>query len=297
MKLDAALSKLGDTAQIRSSSLGDIYSNSNKPTGVFAKIRMAFSAVFRSRATEHSFRSGFYSTRLMIQNEMGTVAAEKFDKEFGNRLRRGAPLTAGNVRSFISREFNQDVVDFKDRVSELNSKIVSLRGDSNGFCDVLTSICEEAQRGEELGFENGQEMNTIIDSLHTLMKNFGLQEDEKTQAGVSTETIEAIYEWGQAQAEFSLAEKRGETLPDDKIDELKNQQSEAYLQFENQLAEVPKQRQAILEAGALIRELSANGQHVPEGFVKTPQLSQKAFEVLQILHEKRPQGDDYFEFS
>ena len=209
-------------------------------------------------------------------------------------------MTVEKVRSFISRESNC--------VSELHSKVASLRGDSSGFCDVLTSIFEKIQIKKEYVPKNDflipltrLESHTTRDSLATLLKNFGLQEQEgninKPAAGVFSETLEAIRNWGQAQAEFSLSEKRGIPLSDDKIKKLTNMQNKAYLQFEKQLAEVPKQRQAVLEAGALIRELSANGQQVAEGFVKTPQLSQKSFEVLQILHEKRPQGDDYFEFS
>ena len=255
MKVNNPLSSLSETAQIRSSSEGGIYSNSNKPTGVFAKLRMAFSAVFRSKETQDSFRKGYQATRKLVQQELGEKGAQNFDAKFGNRLQKGSPLTAGKVREFIANQINEE--NFQYRVSQINDKITALQGDESGFGDLLTSIFEELHKGKEAGGALSEEgLTGLKTAFKRLLQNFGFPEpkesalrriftlidykkidefnEEFLDFGMplppllihvkETPIVQAICDWGLAQGELSHAEKRNEPLSDERINELKEQQ-------------------------------------------------------------------------
>lgn len=320
MKVNNPLSTLSETAQIRSSGEGGIYSNSNKPTGVFAKLRMAFSAMFRSKETQDSFRKGYQATRQLVQQELGDKGVQNFDAKFGNRLQKGSPLTAGKVREFITNETNEK--NFQYRVSQINEKITALQGDESRFGDLLTSIFEELHKGKESGSALSEEgLTGLKTAFKRLLQNFGFPEpkeaalqriftfidykkidefnEEFLDLGMmplppllipvkETPIVQAICDWGLAQGELSHAEKKNEPLSDERINELKKQQKKSYSTFKREIKAASAPRERI----ELDEQIMPN-----ENMDHSFHLSHKSLEIIKDLYAKRPQGDKLFEFS
>jgi hypothetical protein len=389
MKLSQALQGLSDSAQIKSSSGFGIYTDSNKPTGFLASLKMGFSAIFRSKADENSFREGYNAALRMVREDASLTpgAAARFEQQFGDRYNSASPLTAGRIKAFLGVEqtlkteelassleglqqkisehsgdtfqlidtlgdlrslrdevssqspSNRDLVDkieslahgiegslglvasdrssgslkstnsgLSDRaaalanmVDKLGPNVSGLQGNADRFAEVLTDIFEASSTAESLTADE-QTFKQIDKALDTLLKNFGISNDEGSNApGLRATDIYAIQDWGSAQAERRISEKNGTPLSPDREKRLQQKEAKAYKAFEAALSRVPSQYQAILKAGAEIRQNIAKGINLSEedyGFGNnTPQLQQKPAEALEKLLSTRKQGDDYFEFN
>lgn len=389
MRLSQVLQGLADSAQIKASSGSSIYSDSNKPTGVLKSLRMGFSAIFRSKAEENSFREG-YNAALRIVREDPTLspgAAARFEEQFGSRYDKASPLTAGRIKAFLAAEHSLQTNEIASRlegleqkiselsgdtsqlletlgelrslresvpsespgakellakietsahgiesslglvasdrssgpsqanssgsadqtavlskrVEELGPKVASLQGNADRFGEVLTDIVETSDQASEFKADR-QTTEKIQLALDNLLKNFGIiDSDFYPSPGLEDNQTEAIITWGQVQSERRISEKNGTPLSPEREKRLQEKESKAYEVFEKALSRYPAQRQAVLEAGAKIRQNVAKGINLPEsdyGFNDNiPQLQQKPAEVFEKLLSTRKQGDDYFEFD
>jgi hypothetical protein len=354
MKLSQALHGLSDSAQIKSSSGFGIYTDSNKPTGFLASLKMGFSAVFRSKADENSFREGYNAALRMVREDASLTpgAAARFEQQFGDRYNSASPLTAGRIKAFLAVEqtlkteelasrleglqqkisehsgdtfqlidtlgdlrslrdevasqspSNPDLlgkIELAIMVAKLGPNVSGLQGNADRFAEVLTDIFEASSVANTLNADD-QTVEKIDNAFDTLLKNFGIINDESQPApGLRATDMEAIQKWGNAQAERRISEKNGTPLSPEREKRLQQKEAEAYKAFEAALSRVPSQYQAILKAGAEIRQNIAKGINLPEekyGFGNnTPQLQQKPAEALEKLLSTRKQGDDYFEFN
>lgn len=390
MRLTQAIQGLANTAQIKASSGSGIYSDSNKPTGFLKNLRMGFSAIFRSKAEENSFREG-YNAALRIVREDPTLspgAAARFEEQFGSRYDTASPLTAGRIKSFLAAEhalqtneiasrlegFEQKISELPGdtfqlletlddlrslresvpsgspaakeqlekintlghriecslglaapdgssgssqamnsgsseqaalllkRVEELGPKVASLQGNTDRFGEVLTDMFETLIQSRDCKADR-QTAEKIMFAIKDLMKNFGILDRKGIPApGLSQKQYEeAILEWGKAQAERSISKKNGTPLSAEQEALLQQKESTAYKVFEEVLSSYHDQRQALLAAGAEIRQNVAKGINLPHsdyGFYdNTPQLQQKPAEVFEKLLSTRKLGDENFEFD
>lgn len=389
MKLSQAVQGLSDSAQIKSSSGFGIYTDSNKPTGFLSSLKMGFSAVFRSKAQENSFREGYNAALRMVREDASLTpgAAARFEQQFGDRYNSASPLTAGRIKAFLAveqtlkteelasrlegleqkiTEHSGDTFQLLDKLGELRSlrdevasqspsnpdllekietlahgiegtlglvasdrssgslkstssgkseqaaslanmvsklgpNVAGLQGNADRFAEVLTDIFEASGVANTLNADD-QTVEKIDNAFDALLKNFGIIDDKSQPApGLRATDMDAIQDWGNAQAERRISEKNGTPLSPESENRLQQKEAKAYTAFENALSRVPSQREAVLKAGAEIRQNIAKGINLPEekyGFGNnTPQLQQKPAEALEKLLSTRKQGDDYFEFN
>ena len=367
MKLSQALHGFSDSAQIKFSNESKIYTDSNKPTGFLASLKMGFSAVFRSTADEKSFREGYKAALLMVGEDASLTpgAKDRFAQQFGDRYNSASPLTAGRIKAFLAVEqtlktgelaarleglqqkisehtgdtfqlidtldalrllsnevssqspSNPDLLGkivslthsiqsslvpaLANMVGKLGPNVSGLQGNADRFAEVLTDIFEAFSNAESLTADK-QTFEQINEAFDTLLKNFGISDDEGNPApGLRSTDMEAIQKWGSAQAERRISEKNGTPLSPKREMRLQQKEAEAYQAFEKALSRVPSRYQAVLKAGAEIRQNIAKGINLPQekyGFGdKTRQLQQKTAEALEKLLSTRKQGDDSFEFN
>jgi hypothetical protein len=142
MKLSQALQGLSDTAQIKSSSGFGIYSDSNKPTGFLSGLRMGFSAIFRSKTEESSFREGYNAALRSIREDssLSPGAAARFEEQFGSRYDKSSPLTAGRIKAFFAVEHKLKAKEIASRLEGLENKISESSGDALQLLDTLDSL-------------------------------------------------------------------------------------------------------------------------------------------------------------
>lgn len=207
MRLTQALQGLADTAQIKASSGSGIYSDSNKPTGVLKSLRMGFSAIFRSKAEDNSFREG-YNAALRIVREDPTLssgAASRFESQFGSRYDTASPLTVARLKSFLAVEHALQTNEIASRLEAFEQKIPQLSGDTFQLLetlDDLRSLRESVPSGSPAAKEQLEKINTLG---HGIECSLGIASPDR-----SSDSSQAINSGSSEQAAVLL--KRAEEL-------------------------------------------------------------------------------------
>jgi hypothetical protein len=193
------------------------------------------------------------------------------------------------------------VVLKKQEIESLGPKVANLQGNADRFGEVLTDIYETFDQARDSKADK-HTTQQITDACNNLFKNFGIiDNDGNLSPGLEDKHLDAIITWGEVQAERRISEKNGTPISPERETQLQEKEAKAYEAFEEALSRYPAQRQAVLQAGAEIRQNIAKGINLPEkeyGFGNNiPQLQQKPAEVLEKLLSTRKLGDDYFEFD